>query len=471
MNSHRPSLKWFIVPAIIIAVGLTAMVIFPNIYRLEEPDKAKTGRRSGAVLPAVIQAASPAPVQVNALVSGFTPQVRLGFTAGDQWEPAIAADKSGHIYVLYPQYLGVPGCASCANPTMILQTSSNNGKDWSAPRVVYPDGASFGEYDAQIVVDPLDGRTVYAAFLQNNKSDIVVGKSTDFGATWSFVVADHTNAGTDKPWLVVRGQDVYVAYNHAQKVWVSYSHDGGTTFSSVNINPNGKLGWSLASGGAITPDGAVHFSWSGYEQNGGAKGPVNLYVSSSFDKGQSWTSDVLDVSGAPPDCSAYYCGWAFLGAQITLTSDSAGTLYALWTSSQVDRDPMRLYFATSKDGAATWSAPTEVSTAPLGVNHAFPAVVAGGAGDVRIAWMDTRAAPLWNTYLRASLDGGSTWSSEADLSTFVAGYDYIKPDGFSFPFGDYFELDIDNKGMTQAVWGEGLNYDTPGSIWYARGNP
>jgi hypothetical protein len=51
----------------------------------------------------------------------------------------------------------------------------------------------------------------------------------------------------------------------------------------------------------------------------------------------------------------------------------------------------------------------------------------------------------------------------------VAEYNYIFADGFSFPFGDYFEMTIDENGATHAVWGEGLNYDSPGSIWYARG--
>ncbi len=46
---------------------------------------------------------------------------------------------------------------------------------------------------------------------------------------------------------------------------------------------------------------------------------------------------------------------------------------------------------------------------------------------------------------------------------------YIQPGGFSYPFGDYFEMDIDDRGDTHAVWGAGLNYQTPGSIWYTRG--
>jgi len=30
-------------------------------------------------------------------------------------------------------------------------------------------------------------------------------------------------------------------------------------------------------------------------------------------------------------------------------------------------------------------------------------------------------------------------------------------------------MDIDENGTTHAVWGEALNYDTPGSIWYTQG--
>ncbi len=71
-------------------------------------------------------------------------------------------------------------------------------------------------------------------------------------------------------------------------------------------------------------------------------------------------------------------------------------------------------------------------------------------------------------YYRTSSDGGRHWSGETKLSNFVSGYSYIFSDGFRFPFGDYFDMTIDNQGHTQAAWGQGFNWLTPGSAWYTR---
>ncbi|MGE5072355.1 MAG: sialidase family protein, partial [Anaerolineae bacterium] len=382
--------KWmFLVALAALAAGFFAL----NEWQQEQREQAFEGkakiRESGVVSPHVVASSAnlPASIPLAAPGSSFTPQTRLGFHVDNEWEPAIAADRSGHVYVIYPQYGGVPGCATCYSPTMIFQMSTDGGKTWGSPSVIYPAGSTAYQVDAQIVVDPVDGQTVYAAWLQNNKSDILVGKSTDFGATWNFVLADHTNAGTDKPILAVRGQDVYVSYNHSQTAYVAYSHDGGASFTEVKMNQNAKLGWSLGSGGTVMPNGKIFFSWEGYENNGGAKGPVNLYVSSSTDGGATWTTRTIDVSGAPPDCSSMSCGWAFLGAAMTMTSDASGNLYLLWNAGSTAGAPERIYFASSTDGGATWSARKDVSTAPAGTHHAFPAIAAAGNGDVRIAWM------------------------------------------------------------------------------------
>ena len=397
----------------------------------------------------------------------FSTQARLGFTEGDQWEPAIAADGFGHVYVLYPQYGIVPGCRNCALPSMTLVVSEDNGLTWQAPRGIT--SHITGQFDPQIVVDPADRRTVYAAWLQNNNTEAILAKSVDFGQSWFMTVADRGSEDADKPILTVHGPDVYLAFNRAHKIRVAASHNGGITFTSTDVNPALNLFRALAGGASVDSDHNVFVAWAGYTRHDGAKGHVNLYISKSADGGKTWANTLMDTSDAPPDCSAFHCEWGYLGAQITMASDDAGILYALWNAGKEDKGPARMYFASSTTAGETWSTKSEVSQAPVGAEHAFPALIAGGAGDVRVAWMDTRNGPLWNTFYRSSTNGGATWSAESKLSGYIAGYRYIKPTGFSFPFGDYFEVAIDNQGHTHAVWGEGANFRTPGSIWYSNG--
>jgi hypothetical protein len=411
--------------------------------------------------------------QAAMAVSTFAPQRRLGQAEGDQWEPAMAADAHGHVYVLYPQYGPSAGCPACTAPTITLLISSDNGATWESPRALLP--FPTGQFDPQIVVDPVDHQTLYASWLQNNRHDTIVARSLDFGLTWSFSVADRSPDDVDKPVLAVRGTDVYIGFNHEQKFFVAASHDAGQTFSSVNINPNAAPGWSLAGGATVDPTGNVYFGWTSYVRRGLQNHPVDVFMSRSSDGGRTWSTTLLDISSAPPNCNEDACGTAFLGAQVALASDSAGTVYALWNAGWAHGGPERIYFSSSTTAGSTWSAKVDVSTNAGSVDSGFPAIVAGLPGDVRVAWMDekrtadSRELTLWNTYYRSSTNGGATWTPEIRVSTPVRGYDYILPAGFRFPFGDYFSLAIDNQGTTHAVWGEGANYRSPGSIWYTNG--
>ena len=404
----------------------------------------------------------------------FSPQQRLGYHTGDQWEPAMAADAHGHVYVLYPQYGAVPDCASCTAPSISLLISDDNGASWQASRALLP--FSTGQFDPQIVVDPLDRQTVYASWLQNEKRDIVVARSLDFGRTWSFSWAERGQEDTDKPVLAVRGADVYVGFNHEERFLVAASHDAGQTFTVSRANTTAEPGWSLAGGATVDATGNVYFGWTAYARHDMPTQPVSVYVSRSSDGGRTWGTVLLDQSSSPPDCAAESCETGFLGPQIALASDSAGALYALWNAGAANGGAERIYFSSSTTAGMTWSARTNVSSAPSGTEHAFPAIVAGTSGDIRIAWMDTRMAaavhsdfPIWNTLYRSSTNGGATWSAEEYLSSPAQGYDYILPAGFRFPFGDYFGMAIDSEGATQAVWGEGRDYKAPGSIWFSHG--
>jgi hypothetical protein len=409
----------------------------------------------------------------------FTDPVRLGFQGGDDWEPSIAADRSGNVYAFWNHYGDDPSplcAAGCASPHMELQVSNDGGATWGAPRPLIPN-TPVEHHDPQIVVDPVDGRTLYTGFMQGSKSSMYVGRSDNGGATWDVHLVEELQRGTDKDILAVRGDYVVLVWNAVMKIYASVSHDGGETWKTVNIAPSttSKLGWSLPSGGAIDKNGNAYFAWSGYEANGKPSGNVNLFVTKSSDGGETWTTKLIDVSGAPPPCDCG--GWAYWGAQISLAVDKLNRVYVLYNASGSKFGLNRMFFRRSSDGGTTWSARRDVSAAPAGSNNLFPYVIARGDGKVRIAWQDDRngfdaggddPSARWNTYYRSSGDKGKTWSSEVTLSDFVPGYDYKFAKGYLEPYGDYFELDFDGSGKVHALWGEGPSYAGPGNVWYAR---
>jgi hypothetical protein len=420
----------------------------------------------------------------------FTFPVRLGFTNGDDWEPSIAADDSGRVYLLWNHYVGFggadtgdpdPSCPECPSPHMVIQISNDNGATWGLPHALAP--SEQRQDDPQIVVDAGDGQTVYAAYMEGNKSSIVVARSDNFGLTFEPVVVEEIKRGLDKIALAARDGHVYVVYHSKQKIFASFSHDGGETWETAQPihNTNSDFGESLPSGAAIDSEGTAYFAWNGVNRPGQAKGTINLYVTSTDDGGETWTTSVVDQSDAPLPCGCG--GWDYWGAQMAIGVDDLDRVYVLWNANDVKYGPHRMFFAVSTDGTETWSAPVDVSEAPAGANNVFPALVATGDRDVRIAWQDDRngfdeggndPTARWNTYYRHSIDGGTTWTDETQLSAYVAGFTYKFDataelgDGYLQPYGDYFELDIDNLDKTVALWGEGNSYIGPGNVWFAR---
>src|SRR5437763_1442859 len=90
-------------------------------------------------------------------VHHFSQQVRIGFHSGDDWEPAMTSDRYDHIYALYKHYdvTGGQTCTGC-DLHLLFQRSDDEGRTWTAPRPIAPVAVKGGQYDPQIVVDPID---------------------------------------------------------------------------------------------------------------------------------------------------------------------------------------------------------------------------------------------------------------------------------------------------------------------------
>src|SRR6058998_2587766 len=161
-------------------------------------------------------------VLVLSIVSGagspLTAPMPMGYPpGGDDWEPAVASDGQGNVYYLTTHLSGVPGCPACSVDTMVIQVSHDGGRTFTAPAPLTISSAV--QFDPQVKVN--SAGVVFVSYLHGK--DTVVQRSDDSGATWSSPVAinaDVKNGITDKDGLAVQGDDVYVGYSIAQKLFV-----------------------------------------------------------------------------------------------------------------------------------------------------------------------------------------------------------------------------------------------------------
>jgi hypothetical protein len=387
--------------------------------------------------------------------------------ASNDWEPAIAAaPNSAWVYQATTRYGGPKACQQCPDPAIIVRASSDGGVTFGQDRFICACRNVKAQNDPQLAV-ATDG-TVYAAWLNDYNPGVVVSKSTDRGTTWSTPLSLKGKglSFSDKPNLAISptGQDVYVAWN-ASDSYISVSHNFGASFAPRAQTNNDSLYW-FAEGGVVAPNGSVYFGESAENQN--ATGPVQLAVIRSANGGASWTTTVVDTSQQQTACTVPSCPADFLASQLGIAADPSGTLMVAYSLNTAAGAPKDLYVRTSANGAS-WSARTEIA-ANAG-DAGFPVIEAGAAaGDFRVAWQDGRnGATSWNTWYRRTTNGGGTWGTQVRLSDLGGGASYKNANGYAFPYGDYFDLDVNSSGTNFVIWSEGANYVGPGGSWFTRG--
>jgi hypothetical protein len=398
----------------------------------------------------------------------FSTPIFIGYQGGDDWEPDIAADQEGHVYVAWAHYGGVPGCDTCSSPAAMIEISKDGGRHWSDPKPLNRHPRPFSspfQVDLQVKVN--EEGTVFAAYLDGN--DTVVQRSDNFGKTFSDPVA--ANAGlrgeTDKVGLAVQGDDVYVSFSIFPRFYVAVSHNGGQSFKPKQMHVTGEArATTLTSGGVIDSEGNVYFTWVAVHEHGTKLSPQDLFLTKSEDGGKSWSTIWLE-KGLPegPNCDAFSCGWDYLGPQVVVAVDASDRVYVAYNTGTVKFGPPTVWFRTSGDGGASWTDRAALAGDTTGSTEVFPAIVGGDGGRVDASWQDNRTGQF-NTWFRSSRDGGRTWSAEVQVSQFVPGFGYKTQDGYNFTYGDYFGMAWDGAHV-HIAWGEGPDYVGPGNIWYS----
>ncbi len=430
------------------------------------------------------------------------PITQVGFTNGDDWEPAIAADGD-YVYVLWPHF-GAPGMADSSGATctvskvqsyMFFQRSTDGGKTWQAYDL--PRCPVVGtQIDAQIVIGP--NHRVYASYMDGPQanSSIQVIYSDDYGVTWSNPVNAAAGGGGDKDLLLVDGSgNVLVAYEHDSSSYVAYSPNVATTaFTTTKIAfpPGAKNGTMLATGGVLDTQGNAYYAWA--DVTGNASGDTYLIVSQSSNFYANYNAYIVDRSfGAPGNTGA---GWDYWGASIQIgvipkARPANDRLVVAYNAGTASGGAQRIFTKYSDTEASTWNIPysassypngTQLSTAPVGAWHGFPSL-AGTSSGIKVMWQDNRVeypctsstvageCGLWNNYVRESADGATGWTAEQKMELLTTHSYQVAtpaPGGYFHPYGDYTWMTTDGLGNTLAIWGEGTSYIGPGTIYFAK---
>lgn len=255
-----------------------------------------------------------------------------------------------------------------------------------------------------------------------NGTEMAVAHSTDGGASWHATFFNpQTGSGqfNDKPMITVdtgtaHHNRVYVAWDNAtgnsssakngNNVLLSYSDDGGATFSSpVSVSGpfTGKTG-GIGADPYVTADGTLHVAWQDY-----AHGTITDV--SSTDGGSTFSARhvIASVNGFAFNVAAQ----ASRGALVYPSCGSYGTdLYCSYMNGS--DAATSVYVAKSTDGGVNWSS-TPVPAGGDQFNQWL--AVDPSDGSVNVAYYDTGthgAIPTTYTLAR-STDGGATYSASA----------------------------------------------------------
>jgi hypothetical protein len=424
---------------------------------------------------------------------------QLGFTNGDDWEPAIAVDGQ-NIYVAWPHYNAVgmtdssgATCTQPASSTMFFQRSSDGGATWM-PYFIPRCPVSGTQVDAQVVVGP--NHRVYVSYMDGPQanSTIQVIYSDNNGVTWSTPVNAAAGGGGDKDILLVDSSGaVMVAYEHLSSNYVAHTPNIQTTaFSWTKINPpaNVKSGTSLATGGVLDSHGNAYISMVCATSN--AKGDSYFWLAKSSDRFNTYATSTIDRGFAQPQVPG--AGWDYWGGSIQIgainhASPANDRIVVAYNAGLAAQGAERIFTKYSDDLGVTWNVAynpnsypngAQLSLAPVGAWHGFPAL-AGTTAGIKAIWMDNRVqypctssstagqCGLWNVYTRSSTDG-VTWGAESRMAlplTHTYQVASPAPGGYFHPYGDYSWVATDGTS-TVAIWGEGTSYVGPGTIYYSR---
>jgi hypothetical protein len=159
-------------------VSLLLLVACSTSPPAARPSEAGTGSSSPSQVAGVPIRASassspqPAPTEGEAVPSGRGFAAERVFSKHDDWEPAIAADDAGHVYMITTRYGAEPACKDCPPVFIALKRSTDGGATWLPDQYLCKCKGHGWQADPVLMVD--DTGRVFATWLQNFKPGVAL---------------------------------------------------------------------------------------------------------------------------------------------------------------------------------------------------------------------------------------------------------------------------------------------------------
>lgn len=352
---------------------------------------------------------------------------KLNSSHGVYGDPVLVANYNGDFF--YAHLSNPSGRAYASEDFLdriVIQRSDDGGKSWTDGSFTLP--RSPKDQDKQwLAVDPKDNSLyitwtefdLYSSTDPADKSRILFSRSIDNGDSWSYPIVlsqhegnclddDQTTEGA-VPCVGNKGE-IFVAWSHNEKIYFDRSLDRGVTWLDEDIvvadQPGGWTydipGISRCNGMPITCtdrstgkfNGRIYVNWS--DQKNGTE-DTDIWISSSDDKGDTWTNPVKVNSDASNNHQ--FLTWMDV-------DQSTGYVYTVFYDRRNhDDNTTDVFLAISKDGGRTFT-DHKINKESFTPNTK---VFFGDYNDISV--VDGSVRPIWTQQKNTSL---SVWTALID---------------------------------------------------------
>ena len=247
-----------------------------------------------------------------------------------------------------------------------------------------PLSLSPGKHYIRVLTENEDQIAVYSIFNNGSKNPCGESLAFNFESQVDDPTSNKLSAGRHA--IAQHGDDIWVIFTEGgkydQSVKCAYSPFGGAVFLTPVEVDHASGTSALSASIARAPDGKLYAAWVDYRTGSGG-----IYVSSSSDKGATWSSEVnvYDFETAPLPEEA-----GPLGPIVSM--DNSGRLHLVWVD-QRDAIP-HLYYSFSDDQGATWQPAEKIddntSYQVSPISERWDMAVDPYSGMVYVVWTDYR---------------------------------------------------------------------------------